>query len=141
MVPSIQHIMLFGSFRGLLKKFKIWEHFLNDISEHPKVFSNSYSCWHFSPHQVRTLQICLHWLKSAKKTHLFRLIHETHCSNEILYYLFQCWALKINYRALRPLFSSWKQRFFQFQNIPTMQEMTDQDITFKGDMPAFAYLD
>lgn len=93
-----------------MKKFKIWKYFKMIFPEYPKSLLKLMQLLSFFSHQVRTLQICLYWLKSAKKTHLFRLIHETDCCNEKLYYLFQYWALKINYRALRPLFSSYKQR-------------------------------
>lgn len=96
--------------KSYFKFFKIWEHFLNDISEQQKASSNSYSCWHLPPRDGRTLQMFLYWLKPVKKTHVFRMIHEAGCSHGILYHLFHHWALEINYRSAKPLCPSCEQR-------------------------------
>lgn len=81
--------------------------------------------------------------KVCKENTLFKLSHQTGCSNGILYYryLFQYWALKINYRALRPVFPCCEQRFFKFQYLHPMLETMDRSIAFKEGMPAFVHLD
>lgn len=94
-----------------------------------------------TPHDVKTLQMCLYCLKSVKKTHLLRLIHEAGCSNGILYYLFWCWALEIHYRALRPLLPSCEWRFFKCQHSPPMLETMDHGTAFKEGMPACVHSD